>query len=117
MKMRGAFVFPDIFTLMKIFLLDTLTREIVSAQLLPAVAGDMRNITDGWMFNWRRHFSLPASKAFKVMTGDRQTQGLMIFQVVDAEPTMAYLESAPKNRGDGKAYDYVAGCLIAYAVD
>ncbi len=35
---------------MEIFLLDTSNREIVSAQLLPAVARDMRNLTDGWMF-------------------------------------------------------------------
>jgi hypothetical protein len=100
---------------MEIFLLNTSTREIVRAQLLPAIARDMRNITDGWMFNWRRHFGLPGAKAFKVITGNNEIQGLMIFQVVDGEPMMAYLESAPENRGDNKAYDYVAGCLIAYA--
>lgn len=100
---------------MEIFLLNTASKEIVTAQLLPAVARDMRNMTDGWMFNWRRHFSLPGAKAFKVITGKNDIQGLMIFQIVDDEPTMAYLESAPENRGDGKSYDYVAGCLIAYA--
>jgi len=99
----------------EIFLLNTASKEIVIAQLLPAAARDMRNTTDGWMFNWRRHFSLPGAKAFKVITGQNDIQGLMIFQLVDGEPTMAYLESAPENRGDGKAYDYVAGSLIAYA--
>lgn len=28
---------------------------------------------------------------------------------------MAYLESAPHNRGKNKEFDYVAGCLIARA--
>ena len=100
---------------MEVFILNTAIREIVAAQLLPAAARDMRNITDGWIFNWKRHFSLPGAKAFKVITGENNIQGLMIFQVVDGEPTMAYLESAPENRGNAKAYDYVAGCLIAYA--
>jgi len=67
------------------------------------------------MFSWRRHYNLPGAKAFKVITGKNEIQGLMIFQIIEGEPTMAYLESAPENRGEGKAYQYVVGCLIAYA--
>jgi hypothetical protein len=99
----------------EVFLLNTTTCEIVAARLLPAVAHDMRNTTDGWMFNWKRHYKLPGAKAFKIITGENDIQGLMIFQVIEGEPLMAYLESAPENKGDSKVYDYVAGCLIAYA--
>jgi hypothetical protein len=42
----------------------------------------------------------------------------MIFQMLNKEePYMAYLESAPHNRGREKELDYVAGCLIAKACE
>ena len=33
----------------------------------------------------------------------------------ETEPYMAFIELAPHNRGKGKRYDRVAGCLIAFA--
>jgi hypothetical protein len=54
---------------MEVFLLKTSTKELLTARLLPAAAGDIRGLTDGWMFNWRRHFRLPGAKAYKVITG------------------------------------------------
>jgi hypothetical protein len=102
---------------MKILLLDTERAKLFAAQLLPAVLKDMKTITEGWYFNWRRQFALPNSKAFKIVTGNpERIEGLMIFQILNKEePYMAYLESAPHNRGNKKEFDYVAGCLIAKA--
>jgi hypothetical protein len=102
---------------MKVLLLDTVSAELVDARLLPAVLKDMKTITDGWHFNWRRQFGLPHSKAFKIVTGHpERIEGLLIFQILNKEePYMAYLESAPHNRGNEKQLDYVAGCLIAKA--
>jgi hypothetical protein len=102
---------------MIILLRDTNSSALVKAQLLPAVLKDMKTITDGWHFNWRRQFALPNSRAFKIVTGTpERVEGLMIFQMLNKEePYMAYLESAPHNIGHEKEFDYVAGCLIARA--
>jgi len=102
---------------MDIYLFNTAKKELVVAQLFLAVLKDMKSITDGWNFSWRSHFRLPNSKAFKIVTGAgtkaARTEGLMIFQVIEGESIMAYLESARHNKGSGKDLDYVAGCLIA----
>jgi hypothetical protein len=66
---------------MKVLLRDTGSGELAEAQLLPAELRDMRTITDGWYFNWRKHFRLPYSKAFKIVAGNQpgRIEGLMIF--------------------------------------
>lgn len=102
---------------MKVYLLDRVNGELVDSKIVPAKLEDMKTITDGWEFNWRKHYSLPNSKAFKITTtlNPTVTEGLMIFQLLDEEPFMAYLEAAPSNRFEQKKFDYVAGCLIAKA--
>jgi len=90
----------------------------VHAQLLPAALKDMRTITDGWYFNWRRRFRLSNSTTFKIVADHHpdRIEGLMMFQLINREePYMAYLESEPPNRSQHKELDHVAGCLIAKA--
>src|ERR1035438_7113665 len=104
---------------MRIKLLDVASRNLIDGQLLIANLKDMKDhIHDKWHFNWKRHFSLPNSKAFKIVTISKpeQIEGLMIFQMLQKSvPYMAYLESAPGNVGNGKKIDRIAGCLIAKA--
>lgn len=103
---------------MEILLLDSTSKKLVAAKLTPAMKADMKSITDGWDFSWKKHFHLPNSKAFKiVLKGEpEEVEGLMIFQLLGhEEPYMAFLESAPHNKGKNKRFDLVAGCLIARA--
>jgi len=105
---------------MNIILLDKNSQSLIKGRLEKAELSDMKTITDGWEFNWRKHFNLPHSKAFKVITNSNagRIEGLMIFQKIkNEEPYMAYLESAPHNRGTEKKLDYVAGCLIGKAYE
>jgi hypothetical protein len=103
---------------MKVLLFEVSSGRLLEARLIPAILKDMRSITDGWHFNWRKQFQLPNSRAFKIIVNDYpdRIEGLMIFQMLNKEePFMAYLEAAPHNRGQSKELDYVAGCLIAKA--
>lgn len=68
---------------MNILLLEVASKKLLKGKLLPAEFKDMRTITDGWNFNWRRHFRLPGSRTFKIVTGahPEKIEGLMIFQL------------------------------------
>ena len=70
---------------MKVLLLDMDSGELVQAQILPAELKDMRTITDGWYFNWRKHFRLSNSKTFKIIADHHpdRIEGLMIFQLIN----------------------------------
>jgi len=103
---------------MEVLLLDTASQKLMDADLVPANISDMKGITDGWEFSWKKHFALPNSKAFKIVLRSAPdiVQGLLLFQILGKEePYMAYLESAPHNKGKEKQFDFVAGCLISRA--
>ena len=104
---------------MKVQLLDVRKDALVEAKLIRAGLVDMKgHIHDGWQFDWKKHFGLVHSQAFKIVTmaNPNKVQGLMIFQMLQKTiPYMAYLESAPHNKGSKKELDFVAGCLIAKA--
>lgn len=51
---------------MEVNLLETSTQNFIKGQLKPAKMEDMKTLADGWRFNWRKHFYLPNSKAFKI---------------------------------------------------
>jgi len=103
---------------MKVLLLEVASQKLIDAELVPAKISDMKGITDGWDFSWKKHFNLPNSKAFKIVLKSEPevVQGLLLFQMLGKEePYMAYLESAPHNKGKAKQFDFVAGCLISRA--
>jgi len=103
---------------MRILILETKSQKLVDAELLPARKMDMKGISDGWKFSWKKHFCLPYSKAYKVVIKSNidEIQGLLIFQILGKEePYMAFLESAPHSKGSSKQFDFVAGCLISKA--
>lgn len=103
---------------MEVLLLEIASQKLIDAELVPAKISDMKGITDGWDFSWKKHFNLPNSKAFKIVlkAAPEVIQGLLLFQLLGKEePYMAYLESAPHNKGKDKQFDFVAGCLISRA--
>ena len=103
---------------MEILLLKLASQKLIAAELVPAKIADMKSITDGWQFSWKKHFHLPNSKAFKIVieADPGVIQGLLLFQMIGKEePYMAFLEVAPHNKGKDKQFDFVAGCLISRA--
>lgn len=76
------------------------------------------SLTDGWRFNFSRHSRSRHASTYILIAEETPgtIEGCLIYQLREAvEPYMAYIESAPHNKGKSKRYDRVAGCLIAYA--
>jgi hypothetical protein len=80
---------------------------------------EMPSMQDGWRFNFNKQLKqLKDAKGYILLTneGSLVVEGCMIFQLIDKkEPYLSMIEVAPHNRSAEKRYDWVAGCLIAYA--
>lgn len=76
-------------------------------------------LADGWRFAFdKQSKKFPHSTTYILVTDESPDiiDGCMIFQLKDkVVPYMAFVEVAPHNYGKKKKYDYVAGCLIAFA--
>ena len=76
-------------------------------------------LAEGWRFAFDKHSKkLPYSTTYVLVAEESPdiVEGCMIFQLKDKiVPYMAFVEVAPHNYGHKKKYDYVAGCLIAFA--
>jgi hypothetical protein len=93
--------------------------ELMIGVIKKANDNELPSIQDGWNFNFgKRLKELKNATAYVLVAQEEPTeiQGCMIYQLKDKIfPYMAYLEIAPHNRGKKKQYDFVAGCLIAFA--
>ena len=102
---------------MRIKLKDTVRDKLVDAQLILAEKVDMPLTKNGWKFEWNKLFD-EGGTFYKVIIDEEPQviQGIMKFSIDSNE--MFYLENveiAPHNYGSKGRYDYVAGCLFAYA--
>ena len=73
---------------------------------------------DGWNFNWKKLLSDKGGRTYvlRTLNSPNQIEGALQLKVVYNMLIMDALESAPHNIGKkNKRYDYVAGCLIAFA--
>jgi hypothetical protein len=93
--------------------------ELVNAIIRRAVPRQMPSLHDGWRFNFDRHSRPAHTYAYLLVLEDSPEviQGALIFQLLDGGvlPYMAYVETAPHNKGNQREYDEIAGCLIAHA--
>ncbi len=102
---------------MQIYLLETQTGKNVPALILKAERQDMPLKKDGWNFTWRNLYKDRNAVFYKLVLEEtpNMVEGLIMISLLNEE--MVYLnniELAPHNIGNGKRYDYIAGCLIAY---
>lgn len=91
---------------------------LIDALIRKGSKAEMPSLRDGWRFNFNRLTRLHNSETYVLVKKDspKIIEGCLVFQMLDKEvPFMAYLEIAPHNQSKNKQYDYVAGCLIAYA--
>ena len=73
---------------------------------------------DGWNFNWKVLFKKKDTKTFiiRLKANPESTQGTLHLKKQGGMLIMDLVEIAPFNIGrKNKRYDYVAGCLIAFA--
>ena len=74
---------------------------------------------EGWRFTFDKLIKkLKYATAYVLVSEETPEviEGCLIFQMKDnLIPYMAFVEVAPHNKTDLKKYDYVAGCLIAFA--
>jgi hypothetical protein len=99
--------------------LELSSNELAGALIREAATKELPSLQDGWVFNFgKRLRELKNAKAYVLVTDlePLMIQGCLIYELKDkAIPYMAYVEIAPWNKGKKRQYDYVAGCLIAFA--
>lgn len=102
---------------MNVRILRVETEELVDATIRPQKLR-LPGLMDGWNFSFDKLSKKPNTTTYVLVTDEtpQVIEGCMIFEMKDKEvPYMAYLEVAPQNFSKKKVYDYVAGCLIAFA--
>lgn len=104
---------------MEIKILRVSTDELVAATILDGKKVKLPSIQDGWRFNFNKLSNSISNSETYILISEKlveNVEGCLIFQMADKKiPYMAYLEIALHNQVSPKRYDYIAGCLIAFA--
>lgn len=103
---------------MNVKILKVSSGELEDALIRKGVKEEMPSMHENWRFNFPKHSQLPNSTAYVLVAEETPTivEGCLIFQMKEKLiPYMAFVEIAPHNKGNKKRYDFVAGCLIAFA--
>lgn len=101
-----------------IYILDTINDRLVKAEIVVADRKGVPLKKDGWNFNWRQLIQEKNSRTFflKTIEPPQSVEGALQLKIENEMLIMDVLEIAPHNIGrKDKKYDYVAGCLIAFA--
>lgn len=104
---------------MEIKILKVSTDELIGATILDGKSIKLPSMQDGWRFNFEKlSKTIQNAETYVLITNEspQTIEGCVIVQLIDKKiPYMAYLEVAPHNQTNPKRYDYIAGCLIAFA--
>ncbi len=103
---------------MNVKILEVKTENVVGATIRLGDQKEMPSMHDGWRFNFNKHCKLPNANTYVLVSEQTPNvvEGCLVFEMKDKIiPNIAYLEIAPHNQGNVRKYDYVAGCLIAFA--
>lgn len=104
---------------MEVNILRVSDGTIVSGNIKDKGDYTLPSFTDGWYFDFNKHSKrMKNAQTYVLVCNVEPTsiQGCLIIQVTkNADPYMAYIETAPHNQGKFKKYDFVAGCLISFA--
>lgn len=100
------------------YILDVANKKLLEVDIVPATSKEIPLKKDGWNFNWRKLFKDNNTRTFVLRTKDESLniEGILLLKVDNEMLIMDLIEIAPHNIGStNKKYDYVAGCLIAFA--
>lgn len=105
---------------MNVKILEVVTQSEIKSKISLVTKNKSRlpSINEGWRFNFSKHSKKKDFETYILTTETTQEviEGCLIintkalFQVY-----MAFVEVAPRNKGNKKKYDRIAGCLIAFA--
>ena len=103
---------------MNVQILAIATNEKVSAKIEKAELSCMPARKNGWQFTWKFLFKTEGSTIYKLTLEESPgtIEGLLMLSLMNEEMLyMNNIEVAPHNLGKQAEFDYVAGCLIAFA--
>jgi len=101
-----------------VYILDVINDKLARAEIVIPEQNEIPLKKDGWNFNWRELSKEINSSMFilKTIGLNPSVEGALHLKVENEMLIMNVLEIAPHNIGrKNKKYDYVAGCLIAFA--
>lgn len=101
-----------------IYILDVRNDQLVKAEIVVPEPNEIPLKKDGWNFNWRELSKEKNSRMFILRTIglNPSVEGAVQLKTENEMLIMNALEIAPHNIGrKNKKYDYVGGCLIAFA--
>ena len=90
----------------------------MKSEIVPIEKGTAPLKKDGWNFNWRQLIKEESGEIhiLRTLNSPNQIEGALCLKYEYGMLIMDILELAPHNIGkENKRYDYVAGCLIAFA--
>lgn len=103
---------------MEVSVLRLKDNQLVDGDIIKSGNRVLPGIQEGWRFNFDKLAKEKGTESYILLLKnlDQRIQGCLVFKMLKKqEPFMSYLEVAPHNRGKGKEYDRIAGCLIAFA--
>src|SRR5690606_18066295 len=99
-----------------VYILDTIRETLVKSEI---VTPDKKLIPlkkNGWKFNWNQLSKVGKIYVLRTIDSPNSIEGALCLKVEHGMLIMDALELAPQNVGRrNKHFDYVAGCLIAFA--
>jgi hypothetical protein len=101
-----------------VYILETKSNRLIEADIVVAERKNVPLKKDGWNFNWKQLVQEQNTQTFILKTIElpQSIEGALHLKVESGMLIMDAVEIAPHNIGkDKKRYDYVAGCLIAFA--
>lgn len=99
---------------MQVYIFDIKQNKYLTATIKTGNLKDMPAKKDGWHFNWRKEFKVRNTKTYVLKITDK-TEGVIQLKELNGMLIMDLIEIAPHNAGKNKRFDFVAGCLIAFA--
>lgn len=99
------------------YIYDLGNKKLIEAEIVPAT-GKMPLKKDGWNFDWNKLIKEKNTKTYvlKLKNETQNVEGILQLRLENDMLIMDVIEIAPHNIGSSnKKFDYVAGCLIAFA--
>ncbi|MFW5760453.1 MAG: hypothetical protein ACOCXH_05690 [Cyclobacteriaceae bacterium] len=99
-----------------IYILDTIKRVLVKSEIIIPDTTSIPLKKDGWNFNWKQLSKNGIIYVLRTTDSPSNIEGALCLKIEYGMLIMDALELAPHNVGQtNKRFDYVAGCLIAFA--
>lgn len=99
------------------YIYDLGNKSLIKAEIIVA-NGNVPSQKDGWKFDWNKQVKESNTKTYILRLKDniQGIEGILQLRIEHDMLIMDIIEIAPHNLGStNKKYDYVAGCLIAFA--